>query len=65
MSSISDAFINLWDALLDAEDGVDEIGWNALLELGNLVDPKFVQEVKRFVGCHNGRFKICAGNPID
>ncbi len=52
------AYANLWDTLLDGDDGISEQGYNMLVEIGNLIDPHFVKNVSRFVDATDGRFYI-------
>ena len=56
--NLSTAFANLWDTLLDADDGISEDGYNMLVTIGNLIDPHFVKNVSRFVDATDGRFYI-------
>jgi hypothetical protein len=55
---LSDKFSMLWDTLLDTDDGISEDAYNRLVELGNIIDPKFVNAVSRYVDATDGRFYI-------
>ena len=48
----------LWDALLDDDNGISEEAYTKLVELGQLIDPKFVSSVSRFVDATDGRFYL-------
>jgi len=48
----------LWDTLLDTDDGISEEAYNRLIELGNIIDPSFVNAVSRYVDATDGRFYI-------
>ena len=48
----------LWDTLLDTDDGISEDAYNRLVELGQLIDPHFVDSVSKFVDATDGRFYI-------
>ena len=56
--NLSNAFRLLWDSILDTNDGIDEFSYHRLCQLGNLIDPKFVGDVSRFVDATDGRFYI-------
>lgn len=55
---LSDKFSMLWDTMLDDDNGVSEEVYNRLVELGNIIDPKFVNAVSRYVDATDGRFYI-------
>jgi hypothetical protein len=48
----------LWDTLLDTDDGISEEAYNRLVELGQLIDPNFVNSVSKYVDATDGRFYI-------
>jgi len=48
----------LWDTLLDTDDGISEDVYNRLVELGQLIDPNFVNSVSKYVDATDGRFYI-------
>jgi hypothetical protein len=48
----------LWDTLLDTDDGISEEVYNRLVELGQLIDPNFVNSVSKYVDATDGRFYI-------
>jgi len=48
----------LWDTMLDDDNGISEDVYNRLLELGEVIDPKFVSNVSRYVDATDGRFYI-------
>ena len=56
--SVGNKFMALWDTLLDTDDGISEDAYNRLVELGNIIDPKFVNAVSRYVDATDGRFYI-------
>jgi len=51
-------FMALWDALLDDDDGISEDAYNRLVELGIILDPRFVASVTRYVDVTDGRFYL-------
>lgn len=55
---LGNKFSMLWDTLLDTDDGISEDAYNRLVELGNIIDPKFVNAVSRYVDATDGRFYI-------
>lgn len=55
---LGNRFANLWDTLLDADDGISEEAYSSLVELGNIIDPNFVSSVSRYVDATDGRFYI-------
>ena len=55
---LGNKFSMLWDTLLDTDDGISEESYNRLVELGNIIDPKFVNTVSRYVDATDGRFYI-------
>ena len=56
--NVGNKFIALWDTLLDTDDGISEEAYDKLVDLGQLIDPKFVSSVSRFVDATDGRFYI-------
>ncbi len=48
----------LWDTLLDTDDGISEESYMRLVELGQLIDPNFVNSVSKYVDVTDGRFYI-------
>lgn len=56
--NVGTKFADLWDTLLDTDDGISEDAYNRLVELGNIIDPKFVNAVSRYVDATDGRFYI-------
>ena len=56
--NLGSKFSMLWDTLLDTDDGISEDAYNRLVELGNIIDPKFVNAVSRYVDATDGRFYI-------
>lgn len=59
---LGNKFSMLWDTLLDTDDGISEDAYNRLVELGNIIDPKFVNAVSRYVDATDGRFYIKGAN---
>lgn len=57
-NDVRDKFVMLWDTLLDTNDGISEESYNRLVELGQLIDPNFVNSVSKFVDATDGRFYI-------
>jgi hypothetical protein len=55
---LSNRFSMLWDTLLDTDDGISEEAYNRLVELGQLIDPNFVNSVSKYVDATDGRFYI-------
>ena len=57
-NDVRDKFAMLWDTLLDTNDGISEESYIRLVELGQLIDPNFVNSVSKFVDATDGRFYI-------
>ena len=57
-NDVRDKFVMLWDTLLDTNDGISEEAYMRLVELGQLIDPHFVNSVSKFVDATDGRFYI-------
>jgi hypothetical protein len=55
---LGNKFSMLWDTLLDDENGISEDAYNRLVELGTILDPRFVASVTRYVDATDGRFYI-------
>lgn len=53
---LSNRFSMLWDTLLDTDDGISEEAYDRLVELGNIIDPNFVNHVSQYVDATDGRF---------
>ena len=53
-----DTFRLLWNELLDSDNGISEKAYMALLMLGQIVDPDFVNDAKRNVDATDGMFYI-------
>lgn len=53
-----DTFRLLWNELLDSDNGISEKAYMALLMLGQIVDPDFVNDARRMVDATDGRFYI-------
>jgi hypothetical protein len=56
--NLSSKFSMLWDTLLDDDNGISEEAYDRLVILGNIIDPKFVNAVSRYVDATDGRFYI-------
>ena len=57
-NDVRDKYVMLWDTLLDTDDGISEEAFMRLVELGQIIDPSFVHDVRRFVDATDGRFYI-------
>lgn len=55
---LGNKFSMLWDTLLDDDNGISEDAYDRLVELGRIIDPKFVSNVSRYVDATDGRFYI-------
>lgn len=53
---LGNKFSMLWDTLLDDDNGISEDAYARLVELGELIDPKFIVGVCRYVDATDGRF---------
>lgn len=56
--NLGSKFSMLWDTLLDDDNGISEEAYDRLVILGNIIAPKFVSSVSRFVDATDGRFYI-------
>jgi len=53
---LSNRFSMLWDTLLDTDDGISEEAYDKLVELGQIIDPNFVNRESQYVDATDGRF---------
>jgi hypothetical protein len=61
---LGNKFANLWDTLMDDDNGISEDAYNRLVALGELIDPRFISAVTRYVDATDGRFYIKGNNSI-
>ncbi len=51
-------FWNMWNALLNDDEGVNEKGYEALCQFAESIDPKELENKRREVDATDGRFYI-------
>ena len=54
--NVGTKFADLWDTLLNTDDGISEEAYSKLVELGRIIDPVFVGVATRCVDATDGRF---------
>ena len=54
--NVGTKFADLWDTLLDTDDGISEEAYDKLVELGKIIDPVFIGLSTRYVDATDGRF---------
>lgn len=60
---LGNKFSMLWNTLLDDDNGISEEAYNQLVELGQIIDPNFVNRESQYVDATDGRFYM-KGNRI-
>lgn len=62
-NEIDSKFRQLWDTLLDTDDGISGEAYYSLLALGEVICPVFVTDVSRHVDVTDNRFYIKRSYP--